>query len=126
MKDLIQNTSALETFSDELFFEIFNRLSPSDLYQAFYTLNIRFNRILNDSRMRFRDNISSLNPEQFKLYIKTILPQIIDRLTSFTFGTYDTDEVRLICLKTKYSFNMFFYNFSINKSVFFYMNILLI
>ena len=59
----------------------------------FRELNIRFNTILNDSRMRFRDNLSSLNPKQFHSYVQNILPQIIDRLISFTFGTYDTDEV---------------------------------
>lgn len=86
--------STLETFSDEVFFEIFDRLSPSDLYRTFYGLNNRLNTILNDSRMRFRDNLSALSPAQFHSYVQNILPQIIDRLVSFTFGTYDTDEVR--------------------------------
>jgi hypothetical protein len=93
------NCSQLETFSDEVFFEIFDRLSPSDLYKTFSGLNIRLNSILNDSRMRFRDNLSSLNPKQFHSYIENILPQIMDRLISFTFGTYDTDEVRYSNLK---------------------------
>lgn len=89
--------SNLETFSDEVFFEIFDRLSPSELYETFYGLNSRFNTILNDSRMRFRDNLSSLNPYQFHSYIRHVLPQIMDRLISFTFGTYDTDEVGSFC-----------------------------
>jgi hypothetical protein len=93
MENLISIPSQLETFSDEIFFEIFDRLSPTDLYQTFYGFNNRLNKILNDSRMRFRDNISSLNSKEFRFYIKNILPQIIDRLVSFTFGTYDTDEV---------------------------------
>lgn len=93
MENLIPIRSVLETFSDEIFFEIFDRLSPLDLYQAFYGLNTRFNRILNDSRLRFRDNISSFNTKEFEFYMKKILPQIIHRLISFTFGTYDTDEV---------------------------------
>jgi hypothetical protein len=93
MQNLISMPSELETFSAEIFFEIFDRLSPSDLYQTFYGLNIRLNKILNDSRMRFRDNISSLHSNEFHFYIKNILPQIIDRLVSFTFGSYDTDEV---------------------------------
>lgn len=85
--------SVLETFSDEIFFEIFDRLSPLDLYQAFYGLNNRFNKILNDYRLRFRDNISSLNENEFEFYMNKILPHIIHRLVSFTFGTHDTDEV---------------------------------
>ena len=86
--------SQLETFSDEVFFEIFDRLSPSELFETFYGLNKRFNKILNDSRMRFRDNLSSFTPVQFDSYIQNVLPQIMDRLISFTFGSYDTDEVR--------------------------------
>jgi hypothetical protein len=93
MENLILIRSVLETFSDEVFFEIFDRLSPSDLYKTFYGLNNRFDTILNDSRMRFRDNISSLNIKEFKFYIENILPKVINRLVSFTFGTYDTDEV---------------------------------
>ncbi len=93
MNNLILLRPVLETFSDEVFFEIFDRLSPMDLYKTFYGLNYRLNTILNDSRMRFRDNISSLNIEECHFYIKNILPQIITRLVSFTFGTYDTDEV---------------------------------
>jgi hypothetical protein len=93
MENLILIRSVLETFSDEVFFEIFDRLSPSDLYKTFYGLNNRLNTILNDSRMRFRDNISSLDIKEFEFYIKNILPRIINRLVSFTFGTYDTDEV---------------------------------
>ncbi len=93
MDNLILIRSALETFSDEVFFEIFDRLLPMDLYKTFYGLNNRFNTILNDSRMRFRDNISSFNIKEFHFYIENILPQIINRLVSFTFGTYDTDEV---------------------------------
>jgi hypothetical protein len=93
MENLIQIRSVLETFSDEVFFEIFDRLSPLDLYKSFYGLNNRFNTILHDSRMRFRDNISSLNTKEFQFYIENILPQINHRLISFTFGTYDTDEV---------------------------------
>jgi hypothetical protein len=86
--------STLETFSDEVFFEIFDRLSPSDLYRTFYGLNLRFNTILRDSRMRFRDDLSALNAAEFHSYIPHTLPMIVDRLISFTFGTYDTDEVR--------------------------------
>ncbi len=103
-KHLVNPCSKLETFSDEVFFEIFDRLSPNDLYKTFFGLNIRFNTILNDSRMRFRDNLSLLNPNQFHSYIENILPQIIDRLISFTFGTYDTDEVRYYLLNSKTSF----------------------
>jgi len=117
-----KNCSKLEKFSDEVFFEIFDRLSPSDLYKTFYGLNIRLNAILNDSRMRFRDNLSTLNPDQFHSYIINILPQIMDRLISFTFGTYDTDEVRYLNLNK----NLFFVFSSINKLVFFYINIQLI
>jgi len=106
-KALVNNYSKLETFSDEVFFEIFDRLSPNELYKTFYGLNIRLNTILNDSRMRFRDNLSSLNPKQFHSYIKNILPQIIDRLISFTFGTYDTDEVRHFIRKKKTFFFVF-------------------
>jgi len=84
----------LETFPDEIFFELFDRLSPRDLYQAFHSLNSRINTILHDSRMRFRDNISSLNIDEFHFYTKHILPKISNRLVSFTFGTYDPDEVR--------------------------------
>lgn len=98
------SNSKLETFSDEVFFEIFDRLSPTDLYRTFSGLNQRLDTILNDSRMRFRDNLSSLNPTEFHSYIEHILPQIIDRLTSFTFGTYDTDEVRFVQLTDKLSF----------------------
>jgi hypothetical protein len=87
--------SKLETFPDELFFEIFDRLSSIELYQTFYGLNHRLNTILNDFRLRFRDNISSLNLKEFHFYIQNILPQITNRLISFKFGTYDTDEVRL-------------------------------
>ena len=107
-KTLIRNCSTLETFSDEVFFEIFDRLSPNDLYRTFSGLNTRLNVILNDSRMRFRDNLSSLSPAQFHSYIENILPQIIDRLISLTFGTYDTDEVRLFLeyLETKISFSI--------------------
>ncbi len=93
MENLIQIRSVLETFSDEVFFEIFDRLSPMDLYKTFFGLNHRLNTILNDSRMRFRDNISSFNIDECHFYIQNILPQIINRLVSFTFGTYDTDEV---------------------------------
>jgi hypothetical protein len=95
MSNLILSSSTLETFPDELFFEIFDRLTSINLYQTFNGLNHRFNTILHDSRLRFRDNLSSLNFKEFHFYIKNILPQIIDRLVSFTFGTYDTDEVRL-------------------------------
>ena len=91
----INHKCTFETFSDEVFFEVFDRLSPSDLYKAFYGINIRLNTILNDSRMRFRDDLSSFSPKEFHSYIQHILPKIIDRLVSFTFGTYDTDEVRL-------------------------------
>lgn len=94
METNLPDDSSLETFSDEVFFEIFDRLSPSELYQTFYGLNSRFNTILSDSRMRFRDDLSSLNLIQFHSYIQHILPRIMDRLISFTFGTYDTDEVR--------------------------------
>ena len=87
-------TSQLETFSDEVFFEIFDRLSPSDLYKTFAKLNGRFKTILNDSRMRFRDNLSSMNAEQFHFYVQSVLPHVLDRLISLTIGTYDTDEVR--------------------------------
>lgn len=87
--------STLETFSDELLFEVFDRLSPSELFKTFYGLNARLTTILDDSRMRFRDNLSSLNPKQFQSYVKYILPRIIDRLVSFQFGTYDTDEVQI-------------------------------
>lgn len=83
----------LETLSDEIFFEIFDRLSPWDLFQAFDGLNQRLNTILTDSRLRFRDDISSLKLEQCHFYIEHILPRIHTRLTSFTFGSYDTDEV---------------------------------
>ena len=93
--NFLNNYSNLETFSDEVFFEIFDRLSPNDLYKAFYGLNIRLNTVLNDSRLRFRDNISSLNPEQLHDYVQHILPKITNRLVSFTFGTYDTEEVRM-------------------------------
>ena len=92
-KILSKSSSRLETFSDEVFFEIFDRLSSTDLYRTFAGLNQRFDMILNDSRMRFRDNLSSFNPTEFHSYIEHVLPQIIDRLISFTFGTYDTDEV---------------------------------
>lgn len=89
----IQIRSKLETFSDEVFFEIFDRLTPSELFDTFYGLNTRLNTILNDARMRFRDNLSSLTPKQFHSYTRRILPLIQSRLLSFTFGTYDTDEV---------------------------------
>jgi len=57
--------------------------------------------------MRFRDNLSSLNPKQFHSYIKNILPKIIDRLISFTFGTYDTDEYQQVSLfLNKYSIDL--------------------
>jgi hypothetical protein len=85
--------SVLETFSDEVFFEIFDRLAPTDLYTTFYGLNYRLNTICNDSRMRFRDNLSSLNTKEFHFYIENILPRILNRLVSFTLGTSDTDEV---------------------------------
>ena len=98
MDNNITADSRLETFSDEVFFEIFDRLSPSELYQTFFGLNTRFNTILTDSRMRFRDNLSSLNLTQFHSYIQHILPRIMDRLISFTFGTYDTDEVHRLPL----------------------------
>lgn len=93
-KIVSKSSSTLETFSDEVFFEIFDRLSSIDLYRSFAGLNQRFDTILNDSRMRFRDNLSSFNPTEFHSYITHVLPQITDRLISFTFGTYDTDEVR--------------------------------
>ncbi|CAF3391685.1 unnamed protein product [Rotaria sp. Silwood1] len=102
--------SVLETFSDEVFFEIFDRLSPIDLYQTFHGLNHRFNTILNDSRMRFRDNISSLTLREFHSYVENILPKIIDRLVSFTFGTYDTDEYQQVSL--------FLHTYSIDLSLF--------
>ncbi|UJR35361.1 hypothetical protein I4U23_028118 [Adineta vaga] len=114
----ISNDSKLETFSDEVFFEIFDRLSPSDLYKTFYGLNIRFNTILNDSRMRFRDNLSLLTPKQFHSYVKNILPQIIDRLISFTFGTYDTDEYQQV--------NLFLHKYSIDLSLFQHLRTLVI
>jgi hypothetical protein len=93
MENINSLQPVLETFSDEVFFEIFDRLSPMDLYKTFSGLNHRLNKILNDSRMRFRDNISSFTIDQCHFYIQNILPQIINRLVSFTFGTYDTDEV---------------------------------
>jgi len=108
----------LETFSDEVFFEIFDRLSPSDLYKTFYGLNKRFNTILNDSRMRFRDNLSSLNPIQFHSYVQQILPQILDRLISFTFGSYDTDEFQQV--------THFLHTYSINLSLFKHLRTLVI
>ncbi|CAF2535090.1 unnamed protein product [Rotaria sp. Silwood2] len=114
----INNHPKLETFSDEVFFEIFDRLSPSDLYKTFYGLNIRLNTILNDSRMRFRDNLSSLSPKQFHSYVKNILPQIIDRLISFTFGTYDTDEYQQVSL--------FLHKYSIDLSLFKHLRTLVI
>jgi hypothetical protein len=95
MENINSLQPVLETFSDEVFFEIFDRLSPMELYKIFFGLNQRFNTILNDSRMRFRDNISSFNIDQCQFYVQNILPKIINRLVSFTFGTYDTDEVRL-------------------------------
>ncbi|CAF0817850.1 unnamed protein product [Rotaria sordida] len=118
MKNLISNPSVLETFSDEVFFEIFDRLSPIDLYQTFHGLNNRFNTILNDSRMCFRDNISSLNLKEFHSYIENILPKIIDRLVSFTFGTYDTDEYQQVSL--------FLHTYSIDLSLFKHLRTLVI
>ncbi|CAF1271365.1 unnamed protein product [Adineta steineri] len=107
MKNRISISSKLETFPNEIFFEIFDRLLPSDLYQAFYGLNTRLNTILNDSRMRFRDNISSLNSKEFHSYIQNILPQILNRLVSFTFGTYDTDEYQQAsCFLHTYSIDL--------------------
>lgn len=96
MENLARIPPVLEILSDEIFFEIFDRLSPWDLFQTFSGLNQRFTTILNDSRLRFRDDISSVKLEQCHFYFNHILPQIISRLISFTFGTCDTDEVCFI------------------------------
>ncbi|CAF4378338.1 unnamed protein product [Rotaria sp. Silwood2] len=68
--------------------------------------------------MRFRDNLSSLSPKQFHSYVKNILPQIIDRLISFTFGTYDTDEYQQVSL--------FLHKYSIDLSLFKHLRTLVI
>ncbi|CAM4771995.1 unnamed protein product [Rotaria magnacalcarata] len=110
--------SLIETFSDDLFFDVFDRLSSMDLYKAFGGLNNRFTAILNDRRMHFRDNISCLNLEEFHSYIENILPKIIDRLVSFTFGTYDTDEYQQVSL--------FLHKYSIDLSCFKHLRTLVI
>lgn len=116
--NLIRARSTLETFSDEVFFEIFDRLTPSELFDTFYGLNSRLNTIFNDTRMRFRDNLSSLTPKQFHSYVRRILPLICDRLISFTFGTYDTDEYQQV--------NLFLHKYSTDLSLFQHLRTLVI
>jgi len=123
MENLISIPSQLETFSDEIFFEIFDRLSPTGLYQTFYGLNNRLNKILNDSRMRFRDNISSLNSKELRFYIKIFFL----KLSIVLFHLHLEHMILMRFDKnTNLQIFLFLYYFSINRSVVFCIHILLI
>lgn len=62
--------------SNDLFLEIFDYLDVRHLFRAFFNINQRFNRLIEDRRISFQANLFSMNFELFSIYQEQILPRI--------------------------------------------------
>lgn len=60
--------TCLEDLSNELFYDIFEFLDLPHVYQAFYSLNARFNRLIIHSTLSIRFNFSSISKPNFEHY----------------------------------------------------------
>lgn len=72
----MKRKSLFNDLSNDLLLEIFDYLDVFDLFQAFFNLNQRFNRLIADEHNYFQANMISIGNQQFLFYKNLILPKI--------------------------------------------------
>ncbi|CAF4045664.1 unnamed protein product [Adineta steineri] len=69
----IEIITDFEDLSNELIYEIFELLDFYHVYQAFYSLNTRFNNLITNSTLPIDINLSSISKSNFEQYNKDII-----------------------------------------------------
>ena len=76
----------IESFSNELFMNVFTYLSTTDLFGAFYGLNGRFESLLSAHCYRYGLDFQGISRSNFDTICQTYLPHMVDQIPSIRFN----------------------------------------
>ncbi|CAF3460064.1 unnamed protein product [Rotaria socialis] len=94
-----------ESLPNEMLFEIFEYLDALHLLGAFYGLNARFNKFLNDSFKLYRLDFRSVSKTNFTTVCQLHLPSITDKIISL-YLTDDDETPNLPEIFLSYNFTL--------------------
>ncbi|CAF4764839.1 unnamed protein product [Rotaria sp. Silwood1] len=97
----------LESLANETLLDLFEFVSPLDLFRAFYGLNYRLNTLILGHFRTYRFDFRSISREDFDVICRVYFPLIIDRIIYLRLSD-DGDTPRQ-------SFDFFVRNFNLNR-----------
>ena len=90
-----------ELLPDDIFLDLFDYFNGIDLFNVFYGLNSRFNRLLYQQYRTFRFNFHSISKQKFDMICQKYLPLISDHVISLCLSN-DNDTPQQIELFYSY------------------------